>query len=94
MSFSAWFKRWVRSFHRLLKVGSKPRKSEKQRKRARALRLKAKTTPQWFKKKRKYTKHPGRKNAQGIAATIGFWLTSIAVLFLPFKSAKKRHAPA
>lgn len=92
MNFKSWLKRWARSFHRLLKVGSKPRKSEKQRKEEHRRRMKAKTAPpNYFKKKRKYTRHPGRKNAEGIAATIEFALTSLAILFVPFKSAQTRR---
>ena len=42
MKFSVWFKQWVMSFLTLLTIGSKKRKSEAQRKKERARRLKAK----------------------------------------------------
>ena len=42
MKFSVWFKQWVMSFLTLLTLGSKKRKSEAQRKKERARRLKAK----------------------------------------------------
>lgn len=99
MSFRAWFKRWVRSFHRLLRIGTKPRKTDKQRKREHERRMKAKyAPPNYFKKKRKYTRQRGSGYAKSIAAMLDFAVTSLAILFLPFglfhwgyKSAQTRH---
>ena len=42
MNFRTWFRKWIRSFYRLMMVGSRPHKTEKQRKKERERRLKAK----------------------------------------------------
>ena len=83
MSFKVWFRRWIRSFYRLLMIGSRPHKSEKQRKNERERRLKAKyAPPDPFKKKRKYKRRGG--NTKAIAAIFGFLATSLGILLLPF----------
>ena len=85
MSFKKWFKRWVRSFYRLLMIGSKPYKSDKQRKKEHKRRMKAKyARHDPFKKKRRYKRHRGSGYAKALAAIMDFSVTSLAFLFLPF----------
>ena len=89
MSFRVWFRRWIRSFFKLLTVGTKKYKSDAQRKKERERRLKAKyssTNYYWAKKKRRkrrrtsYTVH----NERLIRALFEFMATSLGILFLPF----------
>ena len=100
MSFKVWFRRWIRSFYRLMMVGSHPRKSEKQRKKERERRLKAKYSASASlqkKKQRKRRRHSG--NYKVLEALCGFMATSLGILLLPFglfhwgyKSAKIRKS--
>ena len=100
MSFKVWFRKWIRSFYRLMMVGSRPRKSEKQRKKERERRLKAKySSPNPFKKKRNYKKRDRSGTHKVLDALCGFMATSLGILLLPFglfhwgyKSAKSRNS--
>ena len=98
MSFRVWFRRWIRSIYRLLMASGRSRKSDKQRKKERERRLKAKRAHyDPFKKKRKY-KRRRSTNARFYDALGGFIATSLGVLLLPFglfhwgyKSAKRTY---
>ena len=98
MSFRVWFRRWIRSIYRLLMASGRSRKSDKQRKKERERRLKAKRAHyDPFKTKRKY-KRRRSTNARFFDALGGFIAASLGVLLLPFglfhwgyKSAKRTH---
>jgi len=102
MSFSVWFRQWVRSFFRLLTVGSKKHKSEAQRKKERERRLKAKysSANRYRIKKRRRRRRSSHsvQNERLIHALFKFMATSLGILLLPFglfdwgrKSAKARR---
>lgn len=85
MNFKVWFRRWVRSFYRLIMSCIKPYKSDKQRQKERERRRKAKNAPyRPFKKKRKYRRrHSG--NYKVLDTLCAFLATSIGLLLmLPF----------
>ena len=102
MSFSVWFRQWVRSFFRLLTIGSKKHKSEAQRKKERERRLKAKYSCanryRIKKRRRKRRSSHSVQNERLIGALFKFMATSLGILLLPFglfdwgrKSAKARR---
>ena len=103
MKFSVWFRQWVMSFLTLLTIGSKKRKSEAQRKKERARRLKAKfSSANKYRTKKKYRRRRSSLHVQNerlIGALFKFMATSLGILLLPFglfdwgrKSAKARKA--
>ena len=103
MRFSVWFRQWVMSFLRLMTVGAKKHKSDAQRRKERARRLKAKYSPaNKYRTKKKYRRRRSSlhvQNEKAISALFKFIATSLGILLLPFglfdwgrKSAKARKA--
>lgn len=84
MSFKIWFRKWVRSFYRLMMVGKRPYKSEKQRKKERDRRLKEKYSPTYPLKKKTQHKPCCSGNHKVLEALCGFMAISLGILFLPF----------
>ena len=102
MKFNVWFTLWITSFLKLLTVGSKKRKSDAQRKKDRARRLKAKFSGATaYRSKKKYRKRRSShhvENERLMGAMFKFAAISLGVLLLPFglvdwgyKSAKARR---
>ena len=87
MKFSVWFRQWVMSFLTLLTIGSKKRKSEAQRKKERARRLKAKfSSANKYRTKKKYRRRRSSLHVQNerlIGALFKFMATSLGILLLP-----------
>ena len=88
MSFTVWFRLWVRSFFKLLTLGSKKRKTEAQRKREHDRRMKAKhSAPKHFriKKKRARRRHSLHVWFEKVVLSlIDFTALSLGILLLPF----------
>ena len=103
MSFSVWFKNWIRAFCKLMTFDYKKPKSDAQRKRERERRLKAKhSSANLYRTKKRYKKRRSSmavQNEKLISGLFGFIGASLGILLLPFglldwgrKSAKARKA--
>ena len=101
MSFSVWFKNWIRAFCKLMTFDYKKPKSDAQRRRERERRLKAKhSSANLYRTKKRYKKRRSSKAVQDeklISGLFGFIGASLGILLLPFglldwgrKSAKAR----
>lgn len=87
MSFTVWFRMWVRSFIKFLMVGVDKRKSDAQRKREHKRRMKAKhSSARYFQGKKKRARpRPGLHVwfEKAMLALIDFAALSLGILFLP-----------
>lgn len=87
MSFTVWFRLWVRSFFKLLTLGSKKRKTEAQRKREHDRRMKAKhSDPKHFRIKKKRARRRHSIYAwfeKVVLSLIDFTALSLGILLLP-----------
>ena len=103
MSFSVWFKNWIRAFCKLMTFDYKKPKSDAQRRRERERRLKAKlSSANLYRTKKRYKKRRSSmavQNEKLISGLFGFIGASLGILLLPFglldwgrKSAKARKA--
>ena len=103
MSFSAWFKNWIRAFCKLMTFNYRKPKSDAQRRRERERRLKAKhSSANLYRTKKRYKKRRSSmavQNEKLISGLFGFIGASLGILLLPFglldwgrKSAKARKA--
>ena len=101
MSFSVWFKNWIRAFCKLMTFDYKKPKSDAQRRRERERRLKAKhSSANLYRTKKRYKKRRSSmavQNEKLISGLFGFIGASLGILLLPFglldwgrKSAKAR----
>ena len=99
MRFRVWFLQWIGAFYKLLTFNTKVRKSDYQRKKERARRLKAKrSTPNLHPAKKRRCKRRSQ-NLILVDVLFNFIAVSFGVLLLPFglldwgrKSAKVRRA--
>ena len=101
MSFSLWFRAWIKSFCRVLNAALGPYKSEARRKRERERRLLRKyAPPNPFRTKKHRTRrsHLAAQNEKFIKALIGFAFSTLSLVFLPLgllsrsrKSARKNR---
>lgn len=105
MSFSVWFKQWVKAFCKLLTAGSKRSKSDAQREKERERRLKAKYSSDNLyhrkKERRRRRSSFSVQNERFAEAFLKFVAVSFSILLLPFglfdwgrKSVKARRASA
>ena len=103
MSFSVWFKNWIRAFCKLMTFNYRKPKSDAQRRRERERRLKAKhSSANLYRTKKRYKKRRSSmavQNEKLISGLFGFIGASLGILLLPFglldwgrKSAKARKA--
>ena len=88
MSFTGWFRMWVRSFFKLLTIGATKRKSDAQRRREHERRMKAKHSRAWrFQSKKRRTRPRSSLHVwfeKAMLAMIDFAALSLGILFLPF----------
>ena len=102
MSFRVWFKRWWRSFYKLLMLTTKKQKSEAQRERERERRLKAKRSAinryRMVKKRGKRRSGASAQNLRMLEVMFGFIASTLSVVLLPlgllhwgYKSGKKKY---
>ena len=99
MSFITWFKQWRRSLYRLFMIGTKPHKSDWQRKKEHERYVKAKNSRKGRYRvieKKKRRRHGG--NYKTLSALMGFMASTLSIILLPFgllhwgcKSAKKKN---
>ena len=89
MRFSVWFKKWIRSFCKLMTFNYKKPRSASQRKREYVRRLKAKySSANLYRTKRKYKKRRSSMSVQNeklIGSLLGFIGVSLSVLLLPLR---------
>ena len=87
MSFTVWFRMWVRSFFKLLTLGTKKRKSDAQRRREHERRMKAKHSRAWrFQSKKRRARPRSSLHVwfeKAMLAMIDFAALSLGILFLP-----------
>ena len=87
MSFTVWFRMWVRSFFKLLTIGATKRKSDAQRKREHERRMKAKRSRAWRLQSKKRRARPRSSLhvwfEKAMLAMIDFAALSLGILFLP-----------
>ena len=88
MSFSVWFKNWIRAFCKLLTFDYKKPKSDSQRRRERERRLKAKhSSANFYRTKKKYKRRRSSmavQNEKLFNGLFGFIGASLGILLLPF----------
>ena len=99
MSFQAWFKEWRRFLYRLFMVGTKPYKSDSQRKKEHKRYVKSKSPNKGRYRvieKKKRSRHGGNYNV--LSALLGFMASTLSIVLLPFgllhwgyKSAKNQN---
>ena len=103
MSFSVWFKNWIRAFCKLMTFDYKKPKSDAQRRRERERRLKAKhSSANLYRTKKTYKRRRSSRDVRNknlINGLFGFMGASLGILLLPFglldwgrKSVKARKA--
>ena len=87
MSFTVWFRLWVRSFIKFLMVGVDKRKSDAQRKKEHERRMKAKHSRAWrFQSKKRRARPRSSLHVwfeKAMLAMIDFAALSLGILFLP-----------
>lgn len=98
MSFGVWFRKWIRSFFKLLTSSSKKYKSGAQRKKERERRLKAKYSSanryRIEKKRRRRRSGHSAQDKRLIGALFKFVSTSLGILLLPFRLLGRRRKSA